>query len=267
MLSPEGHASYEQQFLSFIILPCSVSKKVMRTHNKGTLWEYHWNFIKIAPCQASERNCCCYIILYGCIECATPHYTTHKSRPLRMNQKRLLHSLPSLAYLSCIHPLTSFFFCLQLCVLSFSLLIFHCNASCMVCFGSTFLGNVKASHFSYIYIYTHTYAYMLTFSFDKCEAPHVYIEYISFSSCWSSKFMQLSVLVFFFHGLMYVLLYAYTWSCSSADFLVFFVYICKKLMIIVYIFQLSYLWLLFSCIKEVVDTSKINCGDIFEMSC
>lgn len=158
-----------------------------------------------------------------------------------MNQKRLLHSLPSLAYLSCIHPLTSFFFCLQLCVLSFSLLIFHCNASCMVCFGSTFLGNVKASHFSYIYIYTHTYAYMLTFSFDKCEAPHVYIEYISFSSCWSSKFMQLSVLVFFFHGLMYVLLYAYTWSCSSADFLVFFVYICKKLMIIVYIFQLLYL--------------------------
>lgn len=28
---------YEQQFPSFIILPCSVSKKVMRTHNKGTL--------------------------------------------------------------------------------------------------------------------------------------------------------------------------------------------------------------------------------------
>lgn len=115
------HASYEQQFLSFIILPCSVSKKVMRTHNKGTLWEYHWNFIKIAPCQASERNCCCYIILYGCIECATPHYTTlytvdtHTPTikvDLSQNEWEKIAALTSLSSLFIMHPPLNLFFLL-----------------------------------------------------------------------------------------------------------------------------------------------------------
>jgi len=103
-----------------------------------------------------------------------------------MNEKRLLHSLPSLAYLSSSY--TSFFW--QLCILSFSLLIFHFNAA-WCALEAPFLGMWKL-HLSYIYIYIYVNLFwqsedpIYIFIYKICPSALVGDQNYAASSSWFS---------------------------------------------------------------------------------